>query len=246
MKLGIMQPYFFPYIGYWQLIHAVDQFVVYDNIQYTKKGWINRNRILMEGRDKVITLPLKKDSDFLDVRERRIAQQFASEKKKLLSQIAAAYKKAPQYEQIFPLVRECIEYEEDNLFRFLYHSIVKLMDYMGIETEVIISSTVDADAGLRKEERVKALCKALGAEEYRANVRRLLELPFEHVLCSHQPHLYERKTFESFVTGLTDECLRSARKVEMGHPADTREASPAEGQIFVFDWNKIKPFQKES
>ena len=88
--------------------------------------------------------------------------------------------------------------------------------------------------------------KALGAEEYRANVRRLLELPFEHVLCSHQPHLYERNTFESFVSGLTDECLRSARKVEMGHPADTREASPAEGQIFVFDWNKIKPFQKES
>ena len=62
MKAAIMQPYFFPYIGYFQLIAAVDLFIVYDNIKYTKKGWINRNRMLQNGRDAMFSLPLKRDS----------------------------------------------------------------------------------------------------------------------------------------------------------------------------------------
>ena len=68
-----MQPYFFPYVGYFQLIAAVDAFVVYDNIEYTKRGWINRNRILRDGEPAKLSLPLKKASDFLDVRERELA-----------------------------------------------------------------------------------------------------------------------------------------------------------------------------
>ena len=70
MTVGIMQPYFLPYIGYWQLLAAVDQFVVYDNIEYTKKGWINRNRFLRNGGDAFFTLPLKKGSDYLKIAER--------------------------------------------------------------------------------------------------------------------------------------------------------------------------------
>ena len=73
MKLGIMQPYFIPYIGYFQLINLVDQFVIYDNIQFTKKGWIKRNRILLNNKERTISLPIRKDSDFLDVRERHLA-----------------------------------------------------------------------------------------------------------------------------------------------------------------------------
>ena len=69
MKTAIMQPYFMPYIGYFQLINAVDKFVIYDNIKYTKKGWINRNRILVNGKDQYISLPLKKDSDYLNINE---------------------------------------------------------------------------------------------------------------------------------------------------------------------------------
>ena len=71
-----MQPYFLPYIGYWQLLAAVDRFVVYDNIQYAKKGWINRNRFLRNGADASFTVPLKKGSDFLDVADRFIADDF--------------------------------------------------------------------------------------------------------------------------------------------------------------------------
>ena len=64
MKIAIMQPYFFPYIGYWQLIHAVDHFVIYDDVNYIKGGWINRNRILINGKPAYITVPLHKASAF--------------------------------------------------------------------------------------------------------------------------------------------------------------------------------------
>jgi len=84
MNVGIMQPYFFPYIGYFQLIKSVDVFIVYDNIKYTKKGWINRNRMLHNGKDVLFSLPLKSDSDYLDVRERELSANF--NRNKLLNQ----------------------------------------------------------------------------------------------------------------------------------------------------------------
>jgi hypothetical protein len=80
MKLAIMQPYLFPYIGYFQLIEAVDVFVIYDNIEYTKKGWINRNRILRNGQETTFSIPLERDSDFLHIRDRAIAADFKPNK----------------------------------------------------------------------------------------------------------------------------------------------------------------------
>jgi hypothetical protein len=88
-----MQPYFLPYIGYWQLIGAVDVFVVYDNIKYTKKGWINRNRFLRNGTEALFSLPLRKDSDFLDVNQRYLADSFHRED--LINRFREAYRKAP-------------------------------------------------------------------------------------------------------------------------------------------------------
>src|SRR5438445_505000 len=106
MRIGIMQPYFFPYIGYFQLINAVDEFVVYDNIEFTKKGWINRNRILVNGKDAYITIPLKKDSDYLNVNERWLADVWTVERKKLLNRITESYRKAPYYESIYNLAEK--------------------------------------------------------------------------------------------------------------------------------------------
>ena len=108
MKIGIMQPYFFPYIGYWQLINAVDKFVIYDNIQFTKRGWIRRNRILMNGEDKMISLPIKKDSDYLDVNKRYLSDTFNKDKSKIISQIKTAYSKAPEFDKVFPLIESAI------------------------------------------------------------------------------------------------------------------------------------------
>ena len=86
-----MQPYFFPYVGYFQLIAAVDKFIVYDDIKYTKKGWINRNRMLQNGKDATFSLPLKKGSDSLNVCERELAPEFSSEK--LINQFKGAYQR---------------------------------------------------------------------------------------------------------------------------------------------------------
>jgi hypothetical protein len=97
MKVAIMQPYFIPYIGYFQLINAVDKFVVYDNIEYTKKGWINRNRILSNGKEDIITLPLSKASDFLHVNQRFLAESFEKDKNKFLRKIQECYRKAPNF-----------------------------------------------------------------------------------------------------------------------------------------------------
>jgi hypothetical protein len=164
MKVGIMQPYFLPYIGYFQLIAAVDRFVVYDNIKYTKKGWINRNRLLQNGGDAVFSLPLKKDSDSLDVRERRLAEDF--HRQKLVNQFAGAYRGAPHFDSGIELVRKVVVNPDANLFEYIHSSIVAVCHYLGITTEIEISSNVPADHGAKGEDRVLSICKALGASVY--------------------------------------------------------------------------------
>jgi hypothetical protein len=164
MKIGIMQPYFFPYIGYFQLIKAVDVFVVYDSIKYTKKGWINRNRMLQNGKDVMFSLPLKSDSDYLDVCQRELSAGFNRDK--LLNQFKRAYLRAPYFEQTFPVVEHIVRYKETNLFRFLHHSIAKTREHLGITTEIRVSSDIAIDHDLKNQDKVLALCEAVGANTY--------------------------------------------------------------------------------
>ncbi len=164
MRLAIMQPYFMPYIGYFQLIAAVDLFIIYDNIEYTKKGWINRNRLLQNGTDCVFSLPLKKDSDFLHIRERELAASF--DRRKLLNQIKGAYQKAPYFDDIFPLVENIVTCNESNLFEFLRQSIAKVCCYLNIGTEIRVSSSIPIDKTLKNQEKVIALNRAVGANIY--------------------------------------------------------------------------------
>jgi hypothetical protein len=164
MRLAIMQPYFFPYIGYFQLIAAVDMFIVYDNIKYTKKGWISRNRMLQNGKDVMFSLSLKSDSDSLDVCERELAADFNRDK--LLNQFNGAYRRAPYFAQTFPLVEQIVRHEDTNLFRFLHHSIVRTCEHLGIATEIRISSGIAIDHDLKNQDKVLALCEAVGATTY--------------------------------------------------------------------------------
>ena len=166
MKIGIMQPYFFPYIGYWQLINEVDKFVVYDNIKFTKKSWIRRNRILVDGKEKLFSLPLKNDSDYLDIRERFLSHTYLEERKSLLNRIKIYYKNAPQFAFAYPVITECFDFDNDNLFEYILNSIVKVMKYLNINTEIIISSSIDMDHSLKNKYRVMAICKVLGGDVY--------------------------------------------------------------------------------
>lgn len=164
MKTAIMQPYFFPYVGYFQLINSVDLFIVYDNIKYTKKGWINRNRMLQNGKDVMFSLPLKSDSDFLDVCDRELAEDFSPDK--LLNQISGAYRRAPYFSQTFSLIEQIMRYEERNLFKFIHHSIIRVCEHMGITTEIKVSSNIAIDHSLKNQDKVIALCEGVGANTY--------------------------------------------------------------------------------
>lgn len=166
MKLGIMQPYFFPYIGYWQLINAVDTFVVYDNIQFTKKGWIHRNRILVNGKDSLFSLPLQKGSDFLDIRERHISPTWIIERGKILRRIESSYKKAPFFSETIELVERCMNHNTSNLFDFLLFSLENTMLHLGLRKPTIISSSINMDHTLKSQERVIEICKKIGANFY--------------------------------------------------------------------------------
>jgi hypothetical protein len=164
MKIGIMQPYFFPYIGYFQLISSVDKFILYDNIKYTKKGWVNRNRFLQKGKDKVFSLPLKNESDYRNINERELAATFKYEK--LLSQFQNAYRNAPHFSETFVLIEEILQYQTTNLFQFLHHSILQTCAHLGIATQILVSSKIDIAHDLRSQDKVIALCEAMGAEIY--------------------------------------------------------------------------------
>lgn len=164
MKLAIMQPYFLPYIGYFQLINLVDTFVIYDDVEYTKKGWINRNRFLQNKSDSLFTIPLKKSSDYLNINQRFIAESY--NRKRLFSQLQNAYIKAPYYAEINSLLRNIIFCSEQNMFSYIFNSLNLVLDYLEIKTRIVISSTLNIDSQLKAQDKVLEICSVLNATLY--------------------------------------------------------------------------------
>src|SRR5438552_939163 len=164
MKVAIMQPYFLPYIGYFQLIGSVDSFIIYDNIKYTKKGWINRNRFLRNGADVVFTVPLRKGSDLLDIKDRAVASDF--DRSKLSNQLREAYRRAPQFQEAFPVIERSIMSPKENLFEYICDSVVEVCRYLGIGTRIVPSSRFAVDTAQKGADKVLALCNAAGATIY--------------------------------------------------------------------------------
>lgn len=166
MKVAIMQPYIFPYIGYFQLLNFVDQFVIYDNIQFTKKGWINRNRILSNGKDEYISIPLKKGSDYANIDQRFLSDDWANDKKKIFNKIKSNYEKAPYFKENFHIIEDCLNYESQNLFDFIFHSLQTFCSFFDINTKLLVSSQVTHNSELKSAERVISICKSLEASQY--------------------------------------------------------------------------------
>lgn len=147
-------------------MNIADEFVVYDNIEFTKKGWINRNRILVNGKDNYITIPIKKDSDYLKVIDRYLAESWATERIKLLNRITESYRKAPEFDNVFPLIKSCIMYEEANLFKFIYNSLIMVKDFLEIQSSIIVSSSIKIDHNIKAEKKIMEICKARKASTY--------------------------------------------------------------------------------
>ena len=160
-----MQPYFLPYIGYWQMMQAVDEFVIFDDVQFTR-GWINRNRLLWNGDADTFTVPLLKGSNRANINERFITEAWPEARQALLNKVTHAYAKAPFFSQVLPVVECILDTDETNLADFLCHSLVCVQDFIGITTPLIRSSSLEAGQGLRAAERIMAICAARGAKTY--------------------------------------------------------------------------------
>ena len=165
MKIGIMQPYFFPYIGYWQLINAVDKYVIYDDVNYIKGGWINRNRILINDKPSFINLKMNGSSPNKLIKEINVSNDNRW-KNKLLKSIELSYRKAPFFEMSFPIIEEIINHDEVNLSLYLENLIKRIAEYLEMNTEFVLSSNIEKDNSLKGQDKVIEICKSLGAKEY--------------------------------------------------------------------------------
>ena len=160
-----MQPYFFPYIGYWQLMNAVDRYVIFDDVNYIKKCWINRNRILVNGQPVYFNLPILDASQNKLIMDTRVNPDPKLKEKNLFT-IKCTYKRAPFFCEIYPIIENVIRCEEESLSRYLFHSICTIARALDIKCEFHISSTIEKDESLKGEDKVLAICEKLDATDY--------------------------------------------------------------------------------
>lgn len=165
MKIGIMQPYFFPYIGYWQLMNAVDKYVIYDDVNFIKGGWINRNRILINGEAKYFNVQMQGASSNKHINEVMVNnnESFINKNLRILE---SCYKKAPYYNDVYPLLKKILQCGEENLAVFIKYSFDEICNYLGIDTELIMSSDLEKNNSLKAQNKVIHICKKLDATEY--------------------------------------------------------------------------------
>lgn len=165
MTLAIMQPYLFPYVGYFQLINAVDKFVIYDDVAFINKGWINRNNILSNGKASLFTLPLVGASQNKLINEIEIENLSASGKK-FLKTLEQNYKKAPHYQLVIGVVEKIVQSENTNIADLIYLSLQEICTYLKIDTELVRTSTIYQNQHLKAQERILDICLQEKANHY--------------------------------------------------------------------------------
>jgi hypothetical protein len=167
MKVGIMQPYLFPYLGYFQLINTVDTFVIYDDVQFIKDGWINRNTILLNNKAYLFTFSIQHDSVTKNINERFYSERsFESTKEKFFKTISLSYAKSPHYREVYELLQKSLNCNSFNVAEFNTYNLKVLCDYLGIETKIMISSQIKKNQALRSQDRVIEINKILGGDCY--------------------------------------------------------------------------------
>lgn len=164
MKLAIMQPYFLPYIGYFQLIAEVDKFVIYDDVNYINRGWINRNRLLLHGREHMFTIPLQGASQNKLICE--IALVDRGWRSKILRTIQQSYAKAPCYTEVYRLMEEIINHPTTMLDDFLFNGIKSITEYMHLGTDIERTSRIYRNAHLKGDLRILDICRQEQATAY--------------------------------------------------------------------------------
>lgn len=163
MRLAIMQPYFFPYIGYFQMVNAVDQFVLYDDVQFIQRGWINRNYILSKDGKSLFTIPVKKVKLNTVINEIRIANN--SWKDKFLNSIKITYKRAPFYLEGIRIVEKTLDIKSDKISDYAINSIKTVSGYLNLQTNFVESSQIKYNYETDKKQKLNSLISVVGATE---------------------------------------------------------------------------------
>lgn len=169
MKIAIMQPYFLPYIGYYQLINSVDKFIIYDDVNYIKQGWINKNNLLSNNLISSFVIPLDSPSSFNQIRNTKInPNQYEFWKIKILKTLNQNYRKAPYFNKCYELFLDIIDIKnlDISISELNYISLKKISNYLEINTEIIKSSTQYNNSELKAQERIIDICKKEKAEVY--------------------------------------------------------------------------------
>ena len=165
MRLAIMQPYFVPYIGYFQLMAQADKFVLLDDVNFINRGWINRNRIAVGGEPAWLTVPLVKASQNRLINEIQIADD-PSWKKKVARTVELNYAQAPFSKEILPLFSSILEDARGSLSEFLFNTLSQLAAYLGLTTAIQTTSAIYPKEGLAGQERILDICRREGATTY--------------------------------------------------------------------------------
>ncbi len=165
MKLVVMQPYIFPYFGYFQLIHHADRMVIYDDVNFINKGWINRNYILINRGAGLFTIPLKEASQNRLICEIEMMQD-GKWRSKLLKTFELAYRKAPYFNQVYPVIEKVFAVPLTTIAAFNVTAIRLICEILGIDTELVESSAVYQNRHLKGQERILDICIREGADTY--------------------------------------------------------------------------------
>jgi hypothetical protein len=161
MKTAIMQPYFFPYLGYYQLLKAADKFIFYDDVQYIQRGYINKNYIISKEGKIAITIPIKKQSVNTNIQDTIV--QNSDWKNKMLNSLFYTYKKAPFYEQIIKLIERVLEQKSNYLVDYAINSVKIIANYLSIETEILRSSQIEYEKSQDKVGKLNSIVKNTNA-----------------------------------------------------------------------------------
>jgi hypothetical protein len=161
-----MQPYFFPYVGYFQLVATVDRFVIYDDVNFIKQGWINRNRVLVNGAPMFLSVPLANASSFTPIRCTKIHENYKVWRQKATSTLQTAYGRAPFFLPVFEMVKDVIEEMPPNISALALRSVQSVLRYLKIPTAIVESSAVYGNEHLAGEERVIDICAQEKASHY--------------------------------------------------------------------------------
>ena len=206
-----MQPYLFPYLGYFQLINAVDKFVIYDDIAFIKQGWINRNFILLNGSKHLFTIPIQNISSNALINGTKVAPKPFNWQRKLLQTFKQAYKKAPFFKDVFPMIEKVIIGSLDkNISDVATQSIGSVMNYLSVKNTLVKSSSIYQNADLKNADRLIDICKKEAADIY-INAIGGMELYGQHQFLENhiklqfvQPALEPYRQFNhEFISGLS-------------------------------------------